>query len=745
MKKSHLTLTPSFPYRQKRRKKRAIVATTLGLCALVSGATFLHAMSDKGLGELTSWNPFEGQGLFNKESDADSLVLELVSLPTSERIPQLEAIASGTQSLGRSRARYMLASESIEQKQGQKALSLLEGLEKKYKVLAPYVLLKRSQAYEVSGDKNKAQEALREILENYPESPVAAEALYILGNNDETLWEQAIAQFPSHPRTIEIVQRKLKQNPDQPQLILLLVKYAPETPGMVPLLDKLVAQYEAQLKPEEWEAIASIYWGKQEYGKASSAYMGAEDIPKNAYLVAQALDKSGSRSEAKSSYDYVLTEFPTSPEAAKSLLALAKDAQTPDALAYLDRVINDFPDLAGDALKEKVKIFEQLNDLPSAQQARDLLLTKYANSEGAAEYRWTQARAFAAAGNVQGAIEWAKPIATQNPKSSYGPRAAFWTGKWANILGQQSEAREAFEKAIKQYPQSYYAWRSAVFLGWNVGDFNTVRDIQPEVVRSSVRSLPPAGSETFKELYQIGQDRDAWTLWQAEFTNPTQPTVAEQFTDGLMHLKVGKYLSAIDRVAKLEDRETPEEQAEYEAFKQDMAYWHALYPLPYKDLIQQFSQERQINPLLVAALIRQESKFERKISSIVGASGLMQIMPATAAAVAKEINLPKYSLSNPKDNIQLGTSYLDTTHRHYDNNSMLAVASYNAGPGNVSKWLREKQITDPDEFVEAIPFDETNFYVKNVFGNYWNYLRLYNPEISQQLAQFSGTQKTARR
>jgi soluble lytic murein transglycosylase len=105
--------------------------------------------------------------------------------------------------------------------------------------------------------------------------------------------------------------------------------------------------------------------------------------------------------------------------------------------------------------------------------------------------------------------------------------------------------------------------------------------------------------------------------------------------------------------------------------------------------------------------------------------------------VAEKTNLKQYNLEIPNDNIRLGTWFLDYTHGEYDNNSLLAVASYNAGPGNVSKWLRELGISDPDEFVEAIPFDETRGYVRQVFGNYWNYLRLYNPEISQLMAKYS--------
>ncbi|MGB0563917.1 MAG: transglycosylase SLT domain-containing protein, partial [Spirulinaceae cyanobacterium] len=66
----------------------------------------------------------------------------------------------------------------------------------------------------------------------------------------------------------------------------------------------------------------------------------------------------------------------------------------------------------------------------------------------------------------------------------------------------------------------------------------------------------------------------------------------------------------------------------------------------------------------------------------------------------------------------------------FDGNSMLAIASYNAGPGNVNQWLKRFGLSDPDEFVEEIPFGETKGYVESVFGNYWNYLRLYSPEIA---------------
>ena len=131
--------------------------------------------------------------------------------------------------------------------------------------------------------------------------------------------------------------------------------------------------------------------------------------------------------------------------------------------------------------------------------------------------------------------------------------------------------------------------------------------------------------------------------------------------------------------------------------------------------------------------MRKESTFDPKIDSVVGAVGLMQIVPPTANWVAQQTNLTSYSLTNPEDNIKIGTWYLRHNHHRYEDDSLLAVASYNAGTGNVNDWLNRYGISDRDRFVSQIPFPETKDYVEGVFGNYWNYLRLYNPEIRQQV------------
>lgn len=668
-------------------------------------------------------------------------VVPLLAQPSAKRAAKLEEIADQPQSIDRNRARFLLANDLLQQKQAKKALTLLDGLESDYPVMGGYVLLKRAQAYELLADNKKAEETWQDLLNHYPKEQVAAEALSALSISNPKYADRAIEQFPSHPRTLEIVRRRLEQNSNQPKLMLLLTKYSFETPN-TSLLDRLVQQSASSLKPEDWENIAFDYLQNREYAKASATYEKAPHNPRNAYRVAKTLELAGKKAEAKVAYELVVQEFPTAKEAGASLLKAANLSKLEDTVPILDQVIARFPDSAGEALIGEAKVLDRLKSPKAAEEARQTLVSKYGSSEAAAEYRWNMAQKRAAAGDWQGAWKWAQPITSQSPNSKFAPRAGFWVGKWANKLGRQQEAKASFEYVLAKYPQSYYAWRSAVLLGLPVGDFNTVRKLEPEVVRPAERPLLPAGSDTLKELYQLHLDQDAWTLWQAEFQNRVQPTVTEQFTDGLLQLARGNHLEGISLVSTLEDRETPEDQTEYQKLRQQPSYWQALYPFPFMEAIEASSKQRKINPLLVTALIRQESRFMPTIHSAAGAVGLMQVMPSTATWIAPRINLKEYKLDNPKDNISIGTWYLDSTHQQYNNNSMLAVASYNAGPGNVSKWMKDKASMEPDEFVETIPFEETKGYVKNVFGNYWNYSRLYNPQVSQLLAKFSVSQAT---
>jgi soluble lytic murein transglycosylase len=139
------------------------------------------------------------------------------------------------------------------------------------------------------------------------------------------------------------------------------------------------------------------------------------------------------------------------------------------------------------------------------------------------------------------------------------------------------------------------------------------------------------------------------------------------------------------------------------------------YPLQHENAIRVNARKHNLDPHLVMGLIRQESGYDPEARSPVGATGLMQIMPATGRELARRIPMifTERRLTDPEDNIQLGTLYLRQLLNRFNGVQELAIASYNGGMGNVSKWRRGNQ-RPLDEFVESIPFPETRNYVKRV-------------------------------
>ena len=627
-------------------------------------------------------------------------------------------------------ANFIIAAELIDRQQGEAALAKLEDLEREYPLLAAHVLLAKGKAYQLEQNYDRAEQTWQQLIAEHPKSSATAEALYLLGKTNPAYWEQAIAQFPFHPRTHEIIRQRLNQNPNQPRLMAILVKYTPDDPGVDEMRDRLVKEYASQLTPEEWEAIADSYWLKWDYGKAGKAYAKAPITSRNLYRAGRGHHLGNDKTTAKQYYLKLIREYPDDNYTGWGLRRMATLGSNREAITYLDLAIAQFPKHAPDALVEKAEYLKALNSPKSATNALQTLITDYKDSEAAAKYRWDVASKKAKEGDLATAWQWAQPIVTNNPDSAIAPKAGFWIAKWAEKLNRPEDATTAYQSVLTRFPRSYYAWRSAVALGWDVGDFTTVRDKVPQVVKAG-KITPPGGSKTFQELYKLGLESEAWAQFQTETSDKPELTIAEDFTKGLLQLYQGKNLRGINQIWYLGDRDTPEDKQQWQQLRQTPEYWQALYPFPYEDTILKWSQQRQLNPLLVTSLIRQESRFEPEIESSAGALGLMQVMPATGENAANNIGLSNYSLTVPEDNINIGTYYLDFTHKKYNNNSMLAVASYNAGPNAVAKWVNRYGLQDADEFVEKIPYPETKGYVESVFENYWNYMLIYNPEVSQ--------------
>lgn|SRR5690554_3430659 len=156
-----------------------------------------------------------------------------------------------------------------------------------------------------------------------------------------------------------------------------------------------------------------------------------------------------------------------------------------------------------------------------------------------------------------------------------------------------------------------------------------------------------------------------------------------------------------------------------------------LYPLEFEELTKEVAARYDIDPLLVTAMMRVESDFNPNAVSPKGARGLMQLMPETAAWAAERLNLAEYEhddLFDPEINISIGVWYLAALLRQFDGDLVLALAAYNGGPTNVSRWLREERWSGSIETLEDVPFRETREYIQKVTGHYHWYLRAYRSQ-----------------
>ncbi|MDD3364755.1 MAG: lytic transglycosylase domain-containing protein [Syntrophomonas sp.] len=153
------------------------------------------------------------------------------------------------------------------------------------------------------------------------------------------------------------------------------------------------------------------------------------------------------------------------------------------------------------------------------------------------------------------------------------------------------------------------------------------------------------------------------------------------------------------------------------------------YPLPHRDIVFTTAKEYNVDPYLVFAIIRAESKYQTAAESPVGAKGLMQIMPDTAQWIAEQMKIENFKtddLHKPEVNIRFGCWYIKNLNTEFKGSLPLQVAAYNAGRGKVKQWVQEGKWDGNSRNIEGIPFLETKQYVKNVLKNYEAYKAIYD-------------------
>lgn len=307
-------------------------------------------------------------------------------------------------------------------------------------------------------------------------------------------------------------------------------------------------------------------------------------------------------------------------------------------------------------------------------------------------------------------------LADTFPRSAYVPQARYWAARCLQNLGNALEQVKAeLTLVISTFPASWYAVLAAERLRGLGAPVQKAFSDRPKLSRGPT----PPELKLGNALAQAGLWRDAADELQLQIGR-VRDADALRIGQGL--LAIGEYGAAHALAARL---------LWAEGFTAKMPEALALfYPRPHAQTVEAEAKRWSVDPYLVWAIMRRESAFRPAVQSLADARGLMQIIPPTAAAIRKELNLAVVSpdeLYGPELSIQLAAWYLSKLVERFEHPA-LAAAAYNAGPGAVAKWATEKSALPLDLFVEEIPFRETRAYVKQVVADIFVYHQLYSEE-----------------
>jgi soluble lytic murein transglycosylase len=319
------------------------------------------------------------------------------------------------------------------------------------------------------------------------------------------------------------------------------------------------------------------------------------------------------------------------------------------------------------------------------------------------------------------------------PRSDYRPAWLYWSARSLEHLDQTEAAEQRYELVTADYLNSYYG-RLAVKRLSRFPSASRTESASPAPADSEEEpATPPAlppnavvvrallAAEMFDDA--LNELRYAQKVWgDVPSVKATVAWIQQQQSRGEVGMRRFQLLRGAINTMR---RAYPQYMAAGgEELPRDVLA--VIFPIGYWDLIRKHAALRNLDPYLVAALVAQESTFVADIRSHANAYGLMQLMPATARQYARKLNLP-YStrlLTDPEANIRMGTSYLADKIREFGD-LHLVLASYNAGESPVRRWKAERPDLEGDEFVDDIPYPETQLYVKKIIGTADDYRRLY--------------------
>ncbi len=422
---------------------------------------------------------------------------------------------------------------------------------------------------------------------------------------------------------------------------------------------------------------------------------------------------------------------------------LARLGRVAQALPLFDAV--EAPDLKADAAYQKARMKLRNGNTDGAEAALAAIAADYpTDSAPAAQALYLAADLKADRGDDDGARSLFRKAAAFSA-ASFAPRSAFqaaliallahdpvtaaaefdrladrggdesnagryWSGRAYITSGDTAAAHARWRMILERAPDSYYAWLASRRLGL---PFHIIAD-RPDPAGAE---LPADGLERAALLSRLGLDVEA-RFELDHFVAFAGPAPDRMLRTAVALARYDHYARALRLAQRAQEKGAP----------LDRTVAQLLYPLPFADVLRSQAASAGLDPMLAAAVIRQESAFDPEARSAADARGLMQLMPAVGAELARRAGLPEWDavlLYQPDVNLDFGIDHLARALAKLDWPER-GLAAYNAGTDRVTRWRSIRGVDeDPEVFVERIPFAETRDYVRRVLRNQAVYRSLY--------------------
>ncbi len=447
--------------------------------------------------------------------------------------------------------------------------------------------------------------------------------------------------------------------------------------------------------------------------KAHKAVEGSVDE------VVVALGKGLSRTDTREAKTLLATVADTSPVSADAKLTLARMAPESERATRLNEVVVAFPgtQTAEEALYSLATFFQKDALYTQAAPYYRRLVDEFGGGSYAENSAMRSAFEALRSGRPKDAAETLEVMA-RRAKAPAG--FLYWAGIARLRNGEADRASVLLGEAADRFKNTWYGTLAS-------GEASRLPAGSPSTTQvASVgfgwrqEELPGTLKARLRQLLLIGFDSEA-----IDELRSAGNTSAALEARALIEADRGNLRSAIIYMK----RARPEYVSA--AIKDLPAYvWTTIYPLKHGDALKAAALRENLDPALVAALVCQESTFDERAKSIVGARGLMQIMPYTGKPLAREFGkrFTAKMLHEPEISLTFGTRYFKQMMERFDSRPEAALAAYNAGPHRVARWLAPNPGIRADEFAEAIPFTETRNYVMIILGARDQYRKLYGLE-----------------